>query len=109
MLYAIILNNCPYSMAAKELLERNNNNYKIKMISQDEKHSYKTKEISSFPQIYLKSDNKKVLIGGYDTIKEIFDIINSNTKIKTMETKISKVKKLNKRQILRIIESFVSR
>jgi len=80
-LQCIILKNCPFSEAAYALL----NNYQhIKpdyiFINHTDKEKYKTENINTFPQIYLKKNNSNgtQLIGGYTEIKNIFDIFYNN-------------------------------
>lgn len=94
----IFLENCPYSIAAKELL----NNFKFKLISvnQENKHKYKTKEISTFPQIYMND----ILLGGYSDLTEIFDIINKYNNLDIILKYLNKkYSKLKKKDLLRII------
>jgi glutaredoxin len=107
-LKVIVLENCPYSISASELLT----NYKIKfdkiMVNNNNKHKYKTDKISTFPQIYMiNQDKEEILLGGYSDIEEIINIINSNTNINAIKKEIkTKYSYINNKQILRIIEIF---
>jgi glutaredoxin len=107
-LKVIVLDNCPYSIAASELLT----NYKIKfdkiIVNNNNKQKYKTDKISTFPQIYIVNEDKKeILLGGYSDIEEIINIINSSSKINVIKKKINtKYSYINYKQILRIIEIF---
>ena len=109
-LKVIVLENCPYSIAASELLS----NYKIKfdkiMVNNNNKQEYKTDKISTFPQIYMiNQDKEEILLGGYSNIEEIINIINSSTKINVIKKEIkTKYSYINNKQILRIIEIFGS-
>lgn len=118
-LKVIVLENCPYSIAAVELL----NNYNIKfqkiLVNQNNKDKFKTNEISTFPQIYMINKNEKILLGGYSDLEEIINIINSSrTSSRNLDIIKDKLKELysnNKKNIqnihriiLRIIEIFIS-
>lgn len=106
-LFVVTLENCPYSIAALELL----NNFKIKyknlQVSSNEKDKYKTDEIKTFPQIYLKKNisNDTLLLGGYSNLKEFVDtFINKKYNEKNVEEFTKKYKYWNKKSILRLIE-----
>ena len=108
ILKVIVLENCPYSIAAVELL----NNYKIKfnkiIVSREEKEKYKTEEISTFPQIYISNNSEQILLGGYSDIEEIVNIINQSKNLDKIKKKlnIKYSKNVDKKIILRIIELF---
>ena len=107
VLKAIILENCPYSMAAAELLTNHNIKFKKIMVSQETKHKYKTEQISTFPQIFLNDKSNDYLLGGYSDLEEIINIINSSTKLNIIKKKLNKKYKMfNDKQILRIIQIF---
>ncbi len=109
-LKVIVLENCPYSIAAAELLTNHNIKFKKILVNQETKHKYKTEEISTFPQIYLinkDSINTQILLGGYSNLEEIMNIINSSTKLDTIKNKLNKkYSSFDKKTILRIIELF---
>ncbi len=67
---AILLEGCPYSIAAKDLLIAHNITHQILDINSSNKNEYKTNQIDTFPQIYLcKTNNKGTqLLGGYDDL-----------------------------------------
>lgn len=71
-LKAILLEGCPYSIAAKDLLATNNIPVKMINIDNVNKNLFKTNVINTFPQIYLcKSNNNGTqLLGGYDDLSE---------------------------------------
>ena len=71
---AILLNGCPYSIKAKQMLQKYNIKSDLNYIDQHEKEKYKTPLINTFPQIYLKKYNNKnnLLLGGYS---ELYDFI----------------------------------
>ena len=108
-LKVIVLENCPYSIAAVELL----NNYKIQfdkiVVNREEKEKYKTDEISTFPQIYILNKSEKLLLGGYSDIEEIINIINQYKDLNKIKKKlnIKYIHKMNNNKIiLRIIALF---
>ena len=105
-LKAIILENCPYSMALVELLENNEIPYTKIIVKHINKEKYKTPKISTFPQLYLGND----LIGGYDTSKEIFDKINNSPKnvdLDTLKKELNIYFNNNNKKILRLIKLFL--
>ena len=101
-LHLVILENCPYSIAAKEFLENHLHiKTKITSVNHTNKENYKTDEIKTFPQIYLKKNNKQgsLLIGGYTEFKNLFNkyykINYSKDKIELINNKWSKRALLN--------------
>jgi glutaredoxin len=103
----IVLENCPYSIAANELLTNYNMSFEKIVVNQNNKEKYKTNQISTFPQIYILNSNKEILLGGYSDIKEIFDIINTSNNLDTIKEKLNKkYQKYNNKIILRIIQIF---
>lgn len=92
-LYGIILDGCPYSMAAKELLEENIKRHEIFMVSHSNKEDYKNECIETFPQIYLKKYNSDFseLIGGYDEFRKIYDTVKHAKSSKTIKSKVLKL------------------
>ena len=107
-LHAIILENCPFSNAASELL-KNNKNIKsnISTITQSNKENYKTADIQTFPQIYLKKNNKNgsLLLGGYTELKNILDTFQKTKYSKeNIDNFLSNNKNWSKKSTLRLIE-----
>ena len=82
--------------------------YNITKINYDEKDKWINKNISTFPQIYLKKkdSNGSLLLGGFDDINKIYNLIDN--KENNLEKKIDSISKLfpniNRKPILRIIE-----
>ncbi len=109
-LKVIVLENCPYSIAATELLTNHNIKFKKILVNQETKYKYKTEKISTFPQIFLinkDSQNNEILLGGYSNLEEIINIMNSSTKLETIKNKLNKkYLSFDKKTILRIIEIF---
>jgi glutaredoxin len=106
-LIVVVLENCPYSEGAVELLKKNKTNFKSLKISLSDKDKYKTDEIKTFPQVYLKKtrNNDTLLLGGYTDLKKFFDdFINK----KYNQNKVIEFQKKyllwNKHAVLRLIE-----
>ena len=70
-LFVVILENCPYSMYAINLLDTLKIKYKYLIVKINEKEKYKTEEINTFPQIYLKKEitNDSHLLGGFNDLE----------------------------------------
>jgi len=107
-LHSVILENCPYSNAANQLLKNHPNiKTKITLVNDSNKENYKTKQIDTFPQIYLKKNNDKgsLLIGGYTELKELFYLFYktkySNDEITNF---IKKNNKWSRKALLRFLE-----
>jgi glutaredoxin len=109
LLKSIILKNCPYSIALKELLDDLHISSKYINVTQETKYKYKTNIIDTFPQVYIinNNNNTNILLGGYSNTKEIIEIIN----LRDLNIIKSKLKKLypqfDNKIILRIIEIFM--
>jgi glutaredoxin len=101
-----LLKDCPYCISTKELL-KNIKNLNIIDVDNNEKEKYKTKLISTFPQIYLKKDNSKgsLLLGGYSDLKFVLDLLNKENDIKIIQNKFKKkYKSWSKKAILRLVQ-----
>ncbi len=106
-LYCVILNNCPYSEAAHQLLNSYTNIKKeFTFVEQSEKEKYKTEKINTFPQIYLKkyNSNGTQLIGGYDSIKNFFNQFYGNYDKEKLKNYLLNNKSWSKKSTLRLIE-----
>ena len=107
LLKVIVLENCPYSMSAVELLSNYNIPFKKIMVNQNTKHKYKTDKISTFPQVYIVNKDEELLLGGYVDIEEIMDLVNKYKNLNNIKTKLNiKYPNFDNKQILRIIEIF---
>jgi len=107
-LHAVILVGCPYSAAAQELL-KNKSNIKTKFtfVNYENKENYKTEEIKTFPQIYLKKNNSNgsLLIGGYDKLKNIFETYyKEKYSLDKINNYIKDNNNWSKKSLLRLIE-----
>jgi len=106
-LFIVVLEHCPYSESAVKLLEKNKINFKSLKISSLDKEKYKTDDISTFPQVYLKKtrNNDTLLLGGYTDLVNFF---NNFIDKKYNNNKVIEFQKKyilwNKHAILRLIE-----
>ena len=57
--HVVILNNCSFSNAAKEILINSNIKTTFTNVNSDNKNYYKTDKINTFPQIYFKKEYNK--------------------------------------------------
>lgn len=101
----ISLKGCPYCMETKKFLDKNKIKYNIVEIDHNNKEKYKTNQIQTFPQIYLKKKNKigSLLLGGYSNLIEAFNIIKEkdcDTIIKKFQDKFPN---WSKKAIIRLI------
>jgi glutaredoxin len=67
-IYIIVLNGCPYSEKAHKQLKLLYKQHKIILqdtfIDNNEKEKYRTKKMSTFPQIHYKTNKNTIKIGG---------------------------------------------
>lgn len=103
----ISLKGCPYSKSCEDLFSNNKIEHELLQINQSEKEKFKLGMINTFPQIYLKKkySNGSLLIGGFDEIKKIHDIVKSSKDInKIKKTIFDKIENISDKSSLRIIE-----
>jgi hypothetical protein len=74
---AILLDGCPYSINANNLIMKNNIPNESIWVSSTNKEVYKTDQIQTFPQIYLCKKNKAgtLLLGGYNDLNNIYNLV----------------------------------
>ena len=107
----ISLNQCPYSMAAEDLINNIKNtedskiNVNIINVSQEDKTKYQSGEIKTFPQIYYND----ILIGGYDTFNEIYLNVKGTKSLDEMIGILENKTKISERKDkLRLIKFLIS-
>ena len=102
----IVLKECPFCIAAQELLKNRNIKYKIIIVNQNNKDKYKNDEIQTFPQIYLikKNSNGKLLLGGYTDLKRALEILEHKNLDKTIKDFQKYYPNWSKKAILRLAE-----
>lgn len=106
-LYCIVLEDCPYSNSAVELVQNYNiKDVEINRIQRINKDTYKTKLIETFPQIYLKRKNRKgsLLLGGYTELKSFFDKFYKNGLNKKYIKEFVENNNWNNKATLRLIQ-----
>lgn len=109
-LFVVSLEDCPFSIAAIDLLNSFKIKYKHLKVSRQDKDKYKTTEIQSFPQIYLKKtpSNDSLLLGGYTDLKNFIDLfINKKYTDETIKQFQNKYPFWNKKTILRLVEILI--
>ena len=108
-LKSIVLKNCPYSNALIDILKNKKIKSDIITVAYENKDKYKTKYISTFPQLYLMKNNKEqLLIGGYDETNHILQIINECHDLNKIRNKIQSLyPDTNNRNILRLINLLI--
>ena len=106
-LHSVILENCPYSNLAYKLLsEHPSIKTTFTIVNDINKDNYKTDDIKTFPQIYLKRYNKNgsLLIEGYTKLKELFDLFYNKIYSEENITKfINNNNKWSRKSLLRFI------
>ncbi len=103
---AILLENCPYSIAAHELLKIHNIPSEVVWVNNEEKHKYKTDIINTFPQLYLQKRKNigSVLVGGYDNLNYFINTFKNNKLNDTLINKFMEENKWSKKAVLRFIQ-----
>ena len=103
---AILLDGCPYSNAANDLLKNNNIQCDILKVSQDEKYKYKTEHHTTFPQIYLKKYGTQgsLLLGGYDDLNEFINTFKSRKFVDNNVNQFMNKYNWSKKATLRMIQ-----
>jgi len=105
-MHIILLENCQYSELAYDLVNKYNIKSKITNVSHSEKNKFKSIDIATYPQIYMKRQNKhdSFLIGGYDNLNELFTLFyKKQYNIHNVEKMMAKYN-MSKKLILRFIE-----
>ena len=105
-LKAIMLDNCPYSINANNLIDIHKIRSKIINVNNENKHIYKTDTYDTFPQIYLEKDGKpgSLLLGGYNNL---YDFIMNFKGKKYSEENVKEFmdkSKWSKKATLRLIQ-----
>jgi glutaredoxin len=106
-LFFVVLENCPFSEAVVDLCNKHKIDYKSLIISRNEKDKYKTDEINTFPQVYLKKTrtNDSLLLGGFTDFELFFNTFaNKKYNLNNVNIFTKKYPMWNKRAILRLIE-----
>lgn len=110
-LKVISLNNCPYSMAAENLINNIKKNDKVNVkiihVPYEDKEKYKQGVMKTFPQIYFNNE----IIGGYEDFKGIYNFIqNKNSGNRNLDAIISMLEgktELKKRRDMLIFTKYL--
>jgi glutaredoxin len=98
----VYLENCPYSIALKELLDRNKIKYILEKITSKTKEQTKKKyNIETFPQLYYIIND--INIGGYDKSSEFINNVNSITSIDDIKKLYESFNELTYKEFLILI------
>ena len=110
-LKVISLNECPYSMAAEDLIKNIKNTEDLKIninivnVDRENKSKYQQGNIKTFPQIYF---NEK-LIGGYDDFNGIYlDIKGTSSLDEMIKILENKTKLIDRKEMLRLIKFIIN-
>jgi len=102
----ILLEGCQYSNQAYDLLVNNQIKHKKVIVNNSNKHLYKSNDIDTYPQIYLKkyNNNGSVLIGGYDNLNKLFKLFHGKELDDKNILNIMNEYNISKKASLRIFE-----
>lgn len=107
---AILLEGCPYSVSADELMKKQTISNKSTWITQNEKHKFVTDKISTYPQIYLTklrgmgTTEGTLLLGGFDDLNQFFNTFKSVALSDNNINKFMNKYKWSKKATLRLIQ-----
>jgi len=101
-----MLDGCPYSIRAMEVLKLHNIPYKIINVDNNNKDKYVTDIIDTFPQIYLKkyNSNQNLLLGGCDDLTNFIMNFKSQKLNKNDINIFMRKYKWSKKAALRLIQ-----
>ena len=78
MLTLYVIDGCPFCKKALALLESNQIKYNKKVVTTDKKQYYKDKnKHDSFPQLVLKSNKEKYILGGSEAVEELVGLLKN--------------------------------
>ena len=108
----ILLKGCPYCEKTKKLLSKYNFKKEIITVDNDTKEKWKSTNMNTFPQIFLKKENRKdhLLIGGFNDISFIENKSSSSTEknLSNIKNEINKkYPQLSEKATLRLLELFI--
>ncbi len=105
----VYLEGCPHSKQALDLLTNKNIKHNLISVSYNNKDTYKTNLISTFPQLYLKKNNNNgsLLLGGNSDLQKIYNIIDTNNTQESIQKNLKQYNNLiNNKLSQRIYELF---
>jgi glutaredoxin len=106
----ISLENCPHSIAATEILKIHNIKHENIIVNNTNKNIYKSNKINTFPQIYLRRENKNgsLLLGGCSDLKFAIENFKQQKYDTDKVEKFMKKYEWSKKAVLRLIELLTS-
>jgi glutaredoxin len=107
----ILLNDCPYSEKAKQIINENKIPVKIINVNYENKELYKNDNINTYPQIYLnkKGSKSNLLLGGFTDLSESinnFKSLKSESNLDNSVNNFMNKYKWSKKATLRFIQLF---
>jgi glutaredoxin len=105
-IHTVLLENCPYSTSAKNLLDKYNIKYTNIIVNQSNKDKFKTGTLQTFPQVFLKKKNSKgsLYLGGYNEMDELCRMFYKQPLNSSNLLLVQNKYKISKKAGLRLIE-----
>jgi len=103
---AILLKGCFYSNLAKKILVNNNIKTTIVEVNYEDKETYKTDKIDTYPQLYLikQNSNGNLLLGGCSDLKHVIKTFKNKKYDIDKITEFQNTYNWSKKATLRLIE-----
>lgn len=105
-IHTVLLENCPFSNSAKNLLDKYNIKYTNTIVNHSNKEIFKTDKLKTFPQVFLKKKNSKgsLYLGGYNELDELFRMFYKQKMNSANLLLVQNKYKISKKAGLRLIE-----
>jgi len=105
-IHAVLLEGCAYSINAESLLRQYNIKYRSTVLDNTNKDKFKSTQLSTFPQIFLKKHNSNgsQYIGGYDELDELFRTFYKQRLVDSNIIRIQNKYKISRKATLRLVE-----
>lgn len=105
-IHTVLLDGCPYSIKAKELLVQYNIRHIDTILDDTNKEKFKSNNLSTFPQIFLKKHNSNgsQYIGGYSELDELFRTFYKQRLDNSNLIRIQSKYKMSRKATLRLVE-----
>lgn len=98
------LDGCYYSQSLEELLNNKKIKFNLKKVNLEDKGKIKDKnQMSTFPQVFLYSKDKKYKVGGYDNVSYILNEIKSRKQLDLIIKNINFKTNLDKKRSIKLI------
>jgi glutaredoxin len=93
-IHIITIKNCSYCLNLVKLLKKFKINFIEEKITKKKKDSYKSKQISTFPQVYFINLKERVLLGGFTETFNLINFIVENKNVNELPVNTTKKNKL---------------